>query len=104
MLPKKVGKPGDSDVKSPRKKPRPGTETKYLKDKAMWYDHYYWGMNWVWWILWFLIFIWIFALPFGIPGQRYYRETPLDILRRRFAKGEINEQEYRDKKAELEKK
>ena len=70
----------------------------------MWYYQYYGGMNWVWWIVWGLILVWIFALPYGIPGQRYNRETPLDILKNRFARGEIDQKEYQERKAELEKK
>jgi putative membrane protein len=71
----------------------------------MWdYHYYYWGMNWIWWILWLLLIIWIFALPVGIPGQRHHREGPLDILKKRFARGEIDQKEYQERKAELEKK
>jgi putative membrane protein len=60
-------------------------------------------MNWIWWIVWGLIVIWIFALPIGIPGQRYQRERPLDILKKRFARGQIDQKEYRERKAKLEK-
>jgi putative membrane protein len=70
----------------------------------MWYYQYYWGMTPLWWVVWFIILVWIFALPFGIPGQRHRREAPLDILKKRFARGEINHQEYEQRKAALEKK
>jgi putative membrane protein len=60
-------------------------------------------MNWIWWIVWGLIVIWIFALPIGIPGQRYQRERPLNILKKRFARGQIDQKEYRERKAKLEK-
>ena len=70
----------------------------------MWYYHYYWGMNWIWWMVWLLLLVWIFAIPVGIPGQRYRPDTPLDILKKRYARGEIDEKEYLEKKAELEKK
>jgi len=70
----------------------------------MWYTNYWWGMNWIWWIVWFIFLVWIFAVPYDIPGQRRQRDTPLDILKKRFARGEIDEKEYRGRKAELEKK
>jgi putative membrane protein len=50
------------------------------------------------------LLVWIFALPIGIPGQRYRQDSPLDILKKRFARGDIDQKEYLEKKAELEKK
>lgn len=68
----------------------------------MWYYEYHWGMNWIWWFIWLLLLIWIFALPYDIPGQRSRREDPLDILKRRYANGEIDQQEYEQRKSVLE--
>ena len=48
-----------------------------------------------------LIF-WIFATPYSIPGQRYKRDTAFDILRKRFAAGELTVDEYKEKKKLLE--
>ena len=45
---------------------------------------------------------WIFATPYNIPGQRMKNDSPLDILRKRFAAGEINNDEYQEKKKILE--
>jgi putative membrane protein len=46
-----------------------------------------------------LIFIfWIFATPYNIPGQRAKKDTPLDILNKRFASGQIDKEEYKEKK------
>jgi putative membrane protein len=72
----------------------------------MWYDpnSYYWGMNWIWWLLWLILLVWIFAIPYDIPGQRRGREDALDILKKRYARGEINQQEYEEKRAVIEKK
>ena len=37
-----------------------------------------------------------------IPGQRTNRETPIEILKKRFARGEITKEEYEDRKQILE--
>jgi|TARA_R110000782_G_scaffold270482_1_gene371736 putative membrane protein len=70
----------------------------------MWhYDgHHFWGMHWFWWILWLIFIFWIFAIPYDIPGQRKKKETPLDILKKRYAAGEINKNEYEEMKKTLE--
>jgi putative membrane protein len=71
----------------------------------MFYFHqgyHFWGMHLIWWIFWFIILIWIFATPYDIPGQRMKKDSPMDILKRRFASGEITTEEYREKKKILE--
>jgi putative membrane protein len=70
----------------------------------MWYYQYYWGMNWIWWMLWIMLLIWIFVTPYDIPGQRIKKENSLDILKKRFARGEIDHKEYEERKAIIEKK
>lgn len=67
----------------------------------------YWGMGW-WWIIGLIIVIavvWIFvksmnqnAGPTQSPGK-----SALDILKERYAKGEIEKEEFEEKKRELEK-
>jgi putative membrane protein len=73
-----------------------------LKSKAMWYYQYYWGMNWIWWVLWIMLLIWIFAVPYDIPGQRRRRQDALDILKKRYASGQIDLKEYEERKAVIE--
>ena len=68
----------------------------------MFYNTTYWGMNFVWWLIWLIFIFWIFALPYDIPGQRSRRDSSFDILRKRFASGEITEDEYDAKKKILE--
>lgn len=63
---------------------------------------YYWGMNLVWWIIWMVFLVWIFVIPFDIPGQRTRKATPLDILQKRFASGQISKDEYAEHKKILE--
>jgi putative membrane protein len=55
-------------------------------------------MHWIWWIIWILLLIWIFATPLDIPGQRTSRETPIGVLKKRFARGKITKEEYEDRK------
>ena len=68
----------------------------------MFYENYYWGMNPIWWFLWLVLLIWIFAVPYDIPGQRKGKNRPLDILRQRFASGQISNEEYQQRKKVLE--
>lgn len=65
----------------------------------MYYENYhYWGMNLIWWVIWLVLLFWIFASPYPIPGQKSRKDTPLDVLKKRFASGQISEQEYLEKK------
>lgn len=66
------------------------------------YDGHFGGMHLIWWILWLIFIFWIFAIPYDIPGQRKKKETPLDILKKRYAAGEINKTEYEEMKKILE--
>lgn len=61
--------------------------------------YYFYGMNFIWWFLWILFLIWIFATPWG---YRRARDTSYDILRKRFAAGEITKEEYLEAKKVLE--
>jgi putative membrane protein len=64
----------------------------------MYYTYPYWGMNLIWWFIWGGLLFWIFATPYDIPGQRRRPNSPLDILQKRFAAGEIQFEEYEEKK------
>ncbi|UKT66161.1 SHOCT domain-containing protein [Pedobacter mucosus] len=55
-------------------------------------------MDFIWWCIWLVFLFWIFALPYQIPGQRHRKDTPLDILNRRFASGEISKEEFKERK------
>ncbi len=65
----------------------------------MFYDGYHvGGMHLFWRFMWAIMLFWIFALPFSIPGQRYKRRSPLDILHNRLASGQITTEQYREQK------
>jgi putative membrane protein len=67
------------------------------------YNNYHFvGMHLVWWFVWMVLLFWIFVSPYSIPGQRAKKDTPQDILKKRFASGQINSEEYREKKKILE--
>jgi len=64
-------------------------------------DFIFGGMNLIWWLIWAVLLFWIFATPYKIPGQRMKKDSPLDILKKRFASGEINTVEYEEMKKTL---
>jgi len=66
------------------------------------YNNNYWGMDLIWWFLWIMMIVWIFVIPYDIPGQRNKKTSPLDILRNRFASGKITTEEYQEKKRILD--
>jgi putative membrane protein len=68
----------------------------------MLYDGYhFWGMHLIWWMVWLSLLFWIFATPYQIPFQRSAKNTPLDILQKRFASGQITKEEYEERRAIL---
>jgi putative membrane protein len=43
----------------------------------------------------------IFDTAYDIPGQQKKKDSPLDILKKIFASGEINKEEYQEQKQNL---
>ncbi|GAA5520190.1 hypothetical protein LQ318_00600 [Aliifodinibius salicampi] len=59
----------------------------------MFYDHHFIRMHSVWWIVVTLIIL--FIVFNTLPYRSYNsREDPLDILKKRFARGEIEKEDY----------
>ncbi len=70
-------------------------------NEAMHYmDGDFWGMHYFWWIFWILLLVWIFFLPFA-PPRNNKKETALEILQKRFARGEITKEEYEEARRTL---
>lgn len=65
-------------------------------------DYHFWGMHLVWWFVWVIAIFWIFVTPYNIPGQRMKKNSPLDILKKRLAIGEISTAEYEESKKILD--
>ena len=63
----------------------------------------FFGMHALWWLFWIAFAAVIFALARGdTEKQKRKRETPLELLQRRYAAGEISSEEYTERKARLE--
>ena len=61
-------------------------------------DGFFWGMHLIWWTIWLVALGWIFFAPSNWPFPEEEEDDTLVTLKRRFAKGEINKQEYEDSK------
>ena len=67
---------------------------------------YGWGMGNGWFfmvVFWVLVIAGIIYLIKSVVGTKRHaeEETPLDILKKRYAKGEINKEEFEEKKKDL---
>lgn len=60
------------------------------------------GMWWVWVLIIAVIIILIYSVNNSRDKSSYFlNETPLDVLKKRYAKGEIDKQEFEEKKKDL---
>ena len=64
---------------------------------------WFFGMHALWWAFWILVFVVLFRFLEPIPRSeaRRRRATPLEILQKRCAAGEITTQEYDVRRAKL---
>jgi len=68
----------------------------------MYFTYHFLGIHLIWWFVWIILLFWIFATPYYIPGERKKKDFPLDILKKRFALGQITTEEYRLAKKSIE--
>lgn len=75
-----------------------------------WTDGYGWmGAGWIFMVLfWVLVIVGVLAIirQLGLGGNQSrdtQRKTPLEILQGRYARGEIEREEYEQKRSDLEK-
>ena len=64
---------------------------------------WFFGMHFFWWAFWIVLIVTAFSPVTPVPkNQLRSGERALDILRRRFAAGQISTEEYERRKAVLE--
>ena len=64
---------------------------------------WFFGMHGLWWLFWIMLVVLFFSLLDPIPRgeSRRRRASPLEVLQKRYAAGEISTQEYEERKAKL---
>jgi len=64
----------------------------------------FWGMSVFWWLFWVALIAIFFTFVAPVPRSRarQMHETPLDILRRRYASGELTTEEYEERVRRLQ--
>lgn len=68
----------------------------------MYEGYHFWGMHLIWWFIWVIAIISVFGWYEPVPKKKIKRESPLDILQRRLASGEITKEEYEERRSILE--
>lgn len=70
-------------------------------DGGMWFGG---GFMWIFWILLIVAVVWIIKAvsDTGSRTNNSNENSPLEILKKRYARGEIDEQEYKRRRKELE--
>ena len=61
----------------------------------------FWGMHFFWWLFWIAAIVLLFS-PITPISHGRRRQTPLEVLQRRYAAGEVSTTEYEERKANLE--
>lgn len=64
------------------------------------------GWMWLWWIVGLgvlLLFVWAIARAAAIPGSGRGEDSPETILKRRYARGEFDREEYERRLSDLRK-
>ncbi len=64
--------------------------------------YYFFGMDILWWFLGILFLFTIFGIFKPVHRNRFRKGAPLDILQKRFAKGEITKEAYQERKNIIE--
>ena len=67
----------------------------------MFYNHHFFGMHWIWWIVISIGLLLVFFDLIPYWRVRVVREDAMDILTKRLARGEIEREEFEERKKVL---
>lgn len=67
-----------------------------------WHSGWFFGMHFLWWLFWIVaaVGIWAWIIRSAAPPSPK-AESPLEVLRRRYAEGALTTAEYEDRRARL---
>jgi len=78
------------------------SQAQRFEEASMFYNNYFWGMHAYWWFFW--VFLWILFFSFLMPVRRasyQVMQSPLQLLQKRYAAGEITKEEYEERRSVL---
>ncbi|MDX1828867.1 MAG: SHOCT domain-containing protein [Lutibacter sp.] len=62
---------------------------------------YYWGMGWGMWLIPIIVIVLLVLFLRNNNTRQPHNETPLDILKKRYAKGEITKEQFDEMKRNI---
>jgi putative membrane protein len=68
----------------------------------MYWGHRFWGMHVFWWVFWMAVVVAVAVWALSSSRAIASKDSALDELRRRYASGEIDDEEYEHRLAVLE--
>lgn len=75
----------------------------HMDDGYMYNGYHFVGMHMIWWFVWIMFIFLIFGLFQPVSRKKIRENAPMEILKKRFASGEITKEEYEARKVVLEK-
>lgn len=64
----------------------------------MFYDHHFIGMHWIWWLIVVGIILLVVFNVIPYRPKTKLEENAMEILKKRFARGEIEREEFEERK------
>ncbi|WP_440998559.1 SHOCT domain-containing protein [Fodinibius sp. SL11] len=64
----------------------------------MFYDHHFIGMHWIWWLIVVGIILLVVFNVIPYRPKKELEEDAMEILKKRFAHGEIEREEFEERK------